>query len=257
MAATRPRTRKYRLAGDLLYSNTLKSYSAVLRDGLDSADADAVLACCILLCMIAFRNLAVEADGQDTVHSESPARNIIGLRSIYGFQVLQQAPALQSKLGQSIWTPIMGECRGDRHSSTDPIAQFSEIFHSMDGSAEPRRPQKATAPVSCPYEAALGSLRKLLRCEVGDGMIGAFFCFSSVLDARFRSLLEKEEPKALLLLLFWYATGTQIDQWWILSSARGEALWLLDFLQRIPDPAIQTLLKFPSEKLDCAINEDR
>lgn len=86
--------------------------------------------------------------------------------------------------------------------------------------------------------------------EVKDDVIVTYFFFVRGFDSRFISLLERKDPKALLLLCYWYVMGARIGQWWMVDSAQLDGMKLLNFLRENPSPEIQELLEFPLASLE-------
>lgn len=102
-----------------------------------------------------------------------------------------------------------------------------------------------------PYYAAVLGLATLLQLECDRSNVFRFLSFISRLGDEFKKLLILKDPRALLLLAYWYAKVCR-SGWWLVRRAilEGQAICL--YLERnYPDAKdIQQLLQFP--KMSCA-----
>ena len=107
------------------------------------------------------------------------------------------------------------------------------------------------------YFSAVHSIASLLRIE-GDRLnTTRYLSFISHLKPDFKRLVELKDPRALLLLAYWFAEGCHLS-WWIERRARMECQATCLYLERYyaDDTGIQKLLQFP--KMRCgliALNE--
>jgi len=247
LATIRPRTKRYDLAGAIYYNCALQSYSAALHNP-GAAEVDALFGCSILLSMIAYKNLASSSRRRrDPSVDEEPVPNITELRAMAGCRILKGVPALQPKLGQSV---MIGQCEKDQPGYLESVAEYSEKLAIVERLERFCKVDEGATTPEGVHDAALSSVRRLMLSEVGDGMISTYFFFTRGFDSRFLSLLEVKDPKALLLLCYWYAIGARIGQWWMVDSARLDGIKLLNFLRENTSTEIQALLKFPSASLE-------
>jgi len=245
-----PGARKYSISSTLHYDRSLKSYSTTLQDHLESTDSNGLLACSMLLGMIAFRNISVNGpDLQTSPDPENSLAEFSGLQFISGISLLKDIPSLGSTLDSKIWQNALmgcGEGSLDDVETSDTSSNASKIMDSLEQLCECEFTQFTNEG---PYVKALNALGRFMQLEIDHDKIGKLFMFIRDLDPRFVRLLERKEPKALLLLCYWFALLSQIDQWWIIESARNEGLKLLNFLGVVENPSIQDLLRFPAELL--------
>lgn len=245
-----PGTRKYFISSTLHYDHSLTSYSATLRDHLETADPDGLLACSMLLGMIAFRNLSVhEPDLQTSPDHDYSSPEFSGLQCISGICLLKDIPSLGSTLDSTIWQSAFAGCGEGSLADVEIFETSSIAFKIMNGLEQLCECSYTKVATEGPYEKALSTLRRFMQLEIDHNKIGKLFSFTTDLDPRFVRLLERKEPKALVLLCYWFALLSQIDQWWIIESARTEGLKLLNFLGAVKNPRIQDLLRFPAEIL--------
>jgi hypothetical protein len=239
-----PTERQYSIAAQAQYSLLLSSYISALED-IETANANALFASCMILNFIAFNNIA--ADQTPTKNGDKLlVLDIASLRSIRGFQILQESPGIEAKLDQSIWKPLMAECVN--HPLANPLdaipSKNSPIFHKLVQLCSDEN------GVMDAYEPSLQKIRLLMAQEkIGPDAIGAMFCFTRTLIGPFVQLLETQDEKALLLLCFWYSLISQLDQWWAIRSSRTGASNLVVHLRNSRDPRILELLRYPEEVL--------
>jgi len=248
LATVRPRAERYDLAGAIYYNCALQSYSTALHNP-GVAEIDALLACSLLLAMIAYKNVNSTLQPRDSSTDPEPVVNITGLRAMVGFRILKGVPALQSQLGQSV---MIGQCEKDQPGSLESVAEYSEKLAMVESLERFCNIDRSSPTLEGVYDVGLSSLRHLLLSEVGVSLVSTFCFFTRQFDSRFLSLLESKDPKSLLLLCYWYAMGARIGQWWMVDSARLDGMKLLNFLRDNPSPDIQELLKFPSACLESA-----
>lgn len=61
-----------------------------------------------------------------------------------------------------------------------------------------------------------------------------------------KPLVERRDPRALLLLSYWFALLKQIDQWWVVQRAKFECVAVVRYLSELQDPKISRLLAYPA-----------
>lgn len=240
LATVRRKTKKYELAGAIYYSCALQSYSTALHNP-GAADVDALLACSVLLGMIAYKNLTSSPQRRGPSADKELVPNIIGLQAMAGFRIFKGMPALQPKLGQSV---MIGKCEKNQPSYLKSVAEYSERLATVEKLERFCNVDRRATTLEGVHDAALSSLRHLMLSEVGDGIIATYCFFTRGFDSGFISMLERKDPKALLLLCYWYVMGARIGQWWMVDSAKLDGMKLLNILRENPSTDIQELLKF-------------
>ncbi|MCJ1405680.1 hypothetical protein MMC11_008909 [Xylographa trunciseda] len=95
------------------------------------------------------------------------------------------------------------------------------------------------------YQTIVRYLTPLLALELRAENFVKFIAFGGRTFVEFRPLLHRGDTKALLLLSYWFAMLSRLDQWWLTERARSECLAITTYLSSVPDPSIQALLPFP------------
>lgn len=83
-----------------------------------------------------------------------------------------------------------------------------------------------------PYHTAASILTRLLEIDCNHSTIMFFLSFLGHMDPRFRQLLHAKDPKALLLLAWWYGKMCQYNAWWMSRRMRLEGQAICLFLER-------------------------
>jgi hypothetical protein len=246
----RPDEKDYDIVASLHYGQSLVAYTSQLRDSLDAKNSEAMVGCCHLHTILAFENIRSgiyvgQGDG------------LTWVRAMRGAPVLWNTTNLQSLVSDSIWNPVCVDahsrspdrCNHALMEETDSWATTTcKALHQLcevpSNSIQQRNP----------YEQPLSRLCDLMRCSMGHEDIGSFVAFICSLPLTFVQLLERNEPRALLIVCYWCALISQIDQWWIGGPSKAECFRLCTYLESISDQKIRDLLHFPREKCGHWIN---
>lgn len=97
-----------------------------------------------------------------------------------------------------------------------------------------------------PYLAPLRLLSPLCQTKCTIENLTSYFIFSSRFPDEFEALLRGKDPRALLLLAFWYGLIGVHDGWWTVKRAKIECTAICMLLEKDPDPRIRRLLSFPA-----------
>jgi hypothetical protein len=115
---------------------------------------------------------------------------------------------------------------------------------------------------SCPYRSSVLLLSSLMPMVCTRDTIVKFLGYGSHMNPQYKPLLRKKDPKALLVLAYWYAKVLN-SVWWLDRRATMECQAIIMYLERNhPDEKdILELLKFPKEccgmgRLDMGILRD-
>lgn len=110
---------------------------------------------------------------------------------------------------------------------------------------------RSTAQTS-PYYASLRVLAPLLAVECTPATVVRFLGFISHMQPAFKRLLELKDPRALLLLAYWYAK-VRGSVWWLEWRAVMECRATCLYLERFhsDETAVLELLLFP--KIKCGL----
>lgn len=98
-----------------------------------------------------------------------------------------------------------------------------------------------------PYRPAVTRLAKVLdpKCHPVQ-IIMAFWAFTNMAP-EFKSLLEERDPRALLILAYWYMRVSQLGVWWLRPRTMLEGQAICTYLDHYysEEADIQSLLQYP------------
>jgi hypothetical protein len=97
-----------------------------------------------------------------------------------------------------------------------------------------------------PYHNAVHIIVSLIPIKCTRYDLVLFFCFIGNMQRSFVLLLEQKDPRALLLLAYWYAMVFRCV-WWVEKRARLECQAICLYLEKyfLDEDLIQELLSFP------------
>lgn len=101
-----------------------------------------------------------------------------------------------------------------------------------------------------PYYEAIRSLSVLLQLDCNHASISKYLSFVSHTGKEYKRLLIEKEPRALLLLSYWFAKVCH-GIWWVAGRALIEGRAVCIYLERYysHETAIMDLLSFPKKEL--------
>lgn len=242
-----PEQKKYEVAATIHYQHALTSYSSQLRTGVDAESADSVIGCGYLQTMLAFENIfrasKEEAGG-------GGGGGVTWLRAMQGVRILLGASGISPHLEQSIWLPVFLESGGWEENICQAAENMDDSWMSTTSKTLHDLCEVLFDP-SClqsPYQQPLSILCRLIRSNMSHDTIGRFMVFIGKLPNDFVELFEQNEPRALLLMAYWCALISGVDQWWIFRSATAECRRLCASLDNASDSRTRDLLKFPASR---------
>ncbi|KAK9351006.1 hypothetical protein V1523DRAFT_442222 [Lipomyces doorenjongii] len=105
---------------------------------------------------------------------------------------------------------------------------------------------------SNPYHAAVHTIAPLRHIECDPSTVVRFLSFITLMQPDFKRLLEQKDPRALLLLAYWYAKVCH-SLWWMVRRAVLECQAICIYVERhhAGERAIQEMLQFP--KMRCGL----
>ncbi|MCJ1378637.1 hypothetical protein MMC17_001736 [Xylographa soralifera] len=104
-----------------------------------------------------------------------------------------------------------------------------------------------------PYYAAALSVAQALNLTSDYTVNMSFTLFNMKMRPEYKCLLARKDPRALLLLAYWYARVCQFEHWWIVGRAALECQAICIFLERYHgnEANILRLLQFPKTITTC------
>lgn len=106
-----------------------------------------------------------------------------------------------------------------------------------------------------PYYTATSIIVRLLPIDPNHSTILYFLSFIGHMDPAYKNLLHQKDPKAMLLLAWWYAKVLDYNVWWMYRRVSLECKAICVYLNNrfMPDSEIGRLLEFPKMKCGMAV----
>jgi len=98
------------------------------------------------------------------------------------------------------------------------------------------------------YIAPLRTLIPILGIKCTLENIPRFINFTARIRPGFFELLQERDPRALLLLAYWYGIACSFDQSWSIQRAKTECTAICMFLDNTNDHRIHGLLEYPARR---------
>lgn len=153
----------------------------------------------------------------------------------------------------SIWRPALQMMQEtpdtfeeSRNPQLDRLFPFLTRLYSFDESHDAS---------GDPYHTASSILVRLLPIQCTHATIMYFLSFMGHMDPAYRQLLHEKDPKAMLLLAWWFAKMLEYGVWWLARRARLECRAICIWLQQrfVPYTAIGQLLDYPKTACGLAV----
>jgi hypothetical protein len=247
MALVYPKDYKFQVAASLHYGHALGSYSSQLSQ-LVEHHADYCFGSCFLLTMLIFFNTTQALIGKTP---KKEAQDLGWVKIMSGINVLSRDANFQIYKDESIWKPIFDEHNARESQISTPlnfqlplgmpewVIPLMNLFESDD---------MMMINQANPYQTPVQNLIYLATLEQESLNIGNFLLFIEKLSDPFIQLLQEYNDGALIILCYWCALFSGIDQWWIHESAKQHCRFICERLSHTSDHRIQSLLIFPAQK---------
>lgn len=157
-----------------------------------------------------------------------------------GFQAVHQR--LGDLMWQSIWTPVMKDADYVVLPLWDHLCQDETctLFLELCGITE------RSSPEANPFYTPLEHLFFYRHLEPCANNFAKLITFVGKADDRFQTLVLQLEKRALLILAYWLAMMTRIQQWWISRRSSSECRSIVGYLMHDEDIRVRKLLEYPA-----------
>lgn len=147
-------------------------------------------------------------------------------------------------IADSVWMPVMQDASdftGSEQIQKSGRDNISDVFADLYGI------NNSSSSKNNPYHGRLRVISALLQLDFTSRNFIQFVFFLKMLRGDYGNLLQERDPRALLILSYWFAILCKIDQWWIHDRARLECRGMCEYLENNDDPRILNLLEFPAQ----------
>ncbi|TKA83894.1 hypothetical protein B0A55_00109 [Friedmanniomyces simplex] len=234
-----PEVKKYDVAATLHYTRSLQAYSAQLCYDLERGNANAMLATSGLLAKLTFINTPTMSGNRPLAADNGPTAWI---RSMQGVRTIMSTPRLRAQLEGGFMLPILQKYREPISLPETKPPLETCIIVALKQLCVIDMPSRTLDP----YTAVIDRLEPLVLHQPTHDNVDQYMSWVAGLEPTFIELLERNDSRALLILLCWCAKLPLIKQWWT-SVARIEFRRISVHLSSAVDPLVQELLSLVAE----------
>lgn len=200
---------------------------------------DSVISTCMLLTVLSYTSDSHDPSAS-WVFCSQPQTSWLFIQGGLHALIDKYAPTIAN----SVWMPVMRDA--DDFTGSDQIQNpgrdgIPEAFADLCDI------DNFSSSKNNPYHGPLRVISALLQLEFTSKNFAKFVFFLRMLRGEYANLLQKKDPRALLILSYWFAILCKVDQWWIHARAMLECGSVCVYLENNEDPRIVNLLKFPAE----------
>ncbi|KAK2752596.1 hypothetical protein FQN55_006709 [Onygenales sp. PD_40] len=230
----------YSIAERYHWQRAITLYQRELATPIGVHNMDGLMSTCMLMGVLSFASEDYHPEKSWLFSDDPTALNWLllqcGLRYLLGFT----APHLQ----ESIWFKVFMESDDDKHTYDDH-RPGAEGLHP--GLAELCGIEDDTTEETNPYHWPLRMLSPLLPLPPTREHFGKITSFMGRLLPDYTALLQKKDPRAVLILGYWLGKKCQENHWWMHPRVHSECIAVCMFLEDSEDPRILRLLEYPAE----------
>ncbi|KAK4905826.1 hypothetical protein LTR49_024917 [Elasticomyces elasticus] len=211
-------------------------------EGIRQQRGDVVIGITFLAAIYTFAlGEPIEPDAYFVAYDEAVSHAISPMAAASGIPAMRYSLRLFDN--SSAWKAVIEDSddgQGTFTSEDQGIAGLPPAFVDLCGL------DSASTAQNNRYHVILRHLGPLLRSKPTDEHFVKCIAFGARTFLEFRLLLEQKDPKALLLISYWFALLGQLDQWWSRARVKSECLAITDYLSTVPDTRIHALLFYPA-----------
>jgi hypothetical protein len=212
-----PTKKELKFVSSFHYSLSLRLYQEKLAD-VQSQDIDAIFACGMIHIMMVIKNTVSDplTDG-DTLGGFNSL--LVGVKSIKSFPSFHRAFHLQAQDRHVLFHELFFRCTlPDQPVENHPkkpamMAQMANLESHIEQLV-------GDAVFDNTYRKPFQYLVLISEHEPNSNLVDLFLSFATQLEGRYLEALETEEPVALLLICYWFALLSTIEQWWVTKPAK-------------------------------------
>ena len=221
------------------WQRAITLFNSKLSGPIETREKDALWATTVMLGTAAFGNIDVRTPEEAWPLKPPSSLDLNWLKMSDGKKEVFKLA--EPDRADSIFHPLMEEFKSLSVTPSLELDEFPETFIKLFGLDAPLNTDNG------PYRTSCMALSKVLGSNIKQNIILGFLKFISYMDAPYKQLLEGKDPRALLLLSYWYAKVNESGIWWMLKRARLECQAICMYLERYcwQDGDIQMLMEYP------------
>lgn len=181
---------------------------------------------------------------QDSYTADDPEKlthAINPLAATGGFGALREV--LGARMMDSVWKAVLMDSDDDKGTFSVDSPGISGLPTAFVDLCELN---DASNSGNNPYHTIVRLLTPLLQLKPEVHNFTKLIAYNGRTWRHFKPLLLQRDPRALLLISYWFALMLPVDQWWIATRVRTECLAIVNYLCQLGNPRITPLLPFPA-----------
>lgn len=222
------------------WSHGLRSFREHL--GKPDSNKGALVASIILIICYTFAlDDELSPDAIFQTDESSYNRILDPLAATAGFRALSSITTEMEQV--SIWAPILCSTDDEQHSFTSERPGVRGVPRAF---VELCELNEMSNPTNNPYHRIIRHLTPLFSLEPSAENFPTLFAFCGRTWHNFKPLLAEKDPRALLLIAYWFALIRQIDRWWLSTRVKTACRVITNYLKTVQNPKIHAMLSFPA-----------
>lgn len=234
-----PGHKEHSIAETHHWQQALTLFQKELNSPLGLHNMDAVLSTCMVLAIMSFSAEEFNPSKSWVFSPEPSAMNWLSIQSGLKSILIETKPYLH----HSIWIPVFEESDDEEGTYADERPGTVGLPNEWVDLCEI---DARSTVENNPYHAPVRLLAPLLNIEPGIHTFSKLVPFMGRIRLEFFQLLQSKDPRALLIISYWFGMMCSVEQWWILDRVRSEGIAICMFLEGHPDPRIRALLECPA-----------
>ncbi|PGH17693.1 hypothetical protein AJ80_04701 [Polytolypa hystricis UAMH7299] len=228
------------------WQRALSGFQHELQSPITRENADSMVSTCMVLTILAYISDETSIDGSWVF---GPAQTTNWLYTRAGLDGV--LPSYDEDGRRSnIWAPVLEDGDDFRGTFSDERPGIEDIPPAFVELCDLTPTSDVT---NNPYQLPLRTLSALLKLEHSSATFGKLVVFVGRVDGEYCDLLQRHDPRALLILSYWFAMMCAVDQWWVHARVHSECARICRFLERNEDPRIVELLEVPAKACGYAL----
>ncbi|KAF2671243.1 hypothetical protein BT63DRAFT_210969 [Microthyrium microscopicum] len=235
---------QYSLAASIHYGEFLRGYGCELNRA-SQENADQLFGTCFLVDMLTFFNASQHLNMNDTLIPD-----ISWVKTVKGPDMLGYLTTIETSRERDVWGFAFRACDHWRQLNGSSTHDVPRWMYELNGYFESSERDNLILDElqEHPFEGPLRELTLLSRWNGHQQSIGGFVAMIEKLPLSFVQLLEALDRHALLILCYWCAHFSRINQWWIKQPAKKQCRVICAYLeQQSSDRGFKAMLLYPAQ----------
>jgi hypothetical protein len=235
-----PHQRTHKLAEIYHWQQAIVLFQRVISNPINFEEMDAVLSTCMLLAMLSFSTERFDPSSSWIFSSDPQALGWLqqqgGLRGLLA--------ELKGHLEKSVWISVFNDSddgfdtvSNERPDTVGLPPAFVELCDLDETSTVDNNP----------YHAPVRLLAPLIPLKGGIETFGKRITFMGWIRPPFFQLLLEKDPRAILIVCWWFASMIELQQWWYYDRVKSECVACCMYLETLGDQRILPLLEVPAQ----------